>query len=36
LKFFEAGADDFIAKPIDILEFNRIMERFLSKKSAFL
>ncbi len=36
MKFFEAGADDFIAKPIDILEFNRIMERFLSKKSAFL
>lgn len=36
LKFFEAGADDFIAKPIDILEFNRVLERFLSKKSAFL
>jgi signal transduction histidine kinase/CheY-like chemotaxis protein len=36
MKFFEAGADDFIAKPIDILEFNRVLERFLSKKSAFL
>jgi len=34
VKFFEAGADDFIAKPIDILEFNRVLERFLSKKSA--
>jgi len=32
MKFFEAGADDFIAKPIDILEFNKVLERFLSKK----
>jgi signal transduction histidine kinase/CheY-like chemotaxis protein len=34
MKFFEAGADDFIAKPIDILEFNRVLERFLLKKEV--
>jgi CheY-like chemotaxis protein len=34
MKFFEAGANDFIAKPIDILEFNRVLERFLLKKEV--
>lgn len=29
-KFFEAGADDFIAKPIDMAELNRVLKRFLS------
>lgn len=29
-RFFEAGADDFIAKPIDMAELNRVLKRFLS------
>lgn len=29
-KFFNAGADDFIAKPIDMAELNRVLKRFLS------
>jgi len=29
-RFFKAGADDFIAKPIDMAELNRVLKRFLS------
>jgi len=30
-RFLEAGLDDYITKPIDVMELKRVIARFLSK-----